>query len=275
MWRSDQNGIGGSQTAQRVAALRAEFARPTTPDGDPDAQRTICRGMRASRSPGRRRQLLARTRFFDQSVLDALDAGIDQVVVVGAGYDDRALRFRSAGVTFVELDHPATQADKRRRIQSLPAGSGGPALIPVDLRTDDVGRALTGAGHAADRPSLFICEGLLVYLTRTVIAGLLRDLAVRAGAGSTLAVSLAIHADGLDTSAVISGANAGRRFARSEPWLTVLPLGEWLALLREAGWGEEHVVEPAALVPGAPAGRSALVRARPVVGPASTGAGAA
>ena len=155
MWWSDRNGRrdpGGSQTAQRVAALRAEFDRPRTPDGDPDAQRSLCHGMRPSRAPGRRRQLLARTRFFDQAVLDALGAGVGQVVIVGAGYDDRALRFRAPGVTFFELDLPATQADKRRRLQSMAGGPGRARLVPIDLGCDDVVRALDAAGHAA-RPT--------------------------------------------------------------------------------------------------------------------------
>ncbi|HEX4009348.1 MAG TPA: SAM-dependent methyltransferase [Solirubrobacteraceae bacterium] len=273
-----QRDAGGSETAQRVAALRAGFDRPSTPEGDPDAQRAMCRGMRPSRAPGRRRQLLARTRFFDRAVLDALGAGIGQVVIVGAGYDDRALRFRTAGATFFELDHPATQADKRRRLEATAGGQGGPGapvLAPLDLRDDDVARVLDGIGHAADRPSLFICEGLLVYLTREAIAALLGGLAARAGSGSTLALSLAMHAHGLDSATVIADANAGRRFAGSEPWLTIMPLPEWLAVLRAAGWREERGVASADLVAGAADGRSALVLARPAAGSDAAPPGAA
>jgi hypothetical protein len=75
--------------------------------------------------------IIARTRFFDGRVLAAISAGTGQVVILGAGYDDRALRFRSPGVRFFELDHPATQADKARRLRALRAakpGSGGPTL---------------------------------------------------------------------------------------------------------------------------------------------------
>ena len=70
--------------------------------------------MRPVSAPEMQARLAARTRFFDEQVLAALDRGIRQVVIAGAGYDDRALRFRSPGVRYFELDHPATQADKRR-----------------------------------------------------------------------------------------------------------------------------------------------------------------
>ena len=65
----------------------------------------------------------ARTLHVDAAVDATLDAGIAQVLTVGAGYDSRPWRLGRSGVRFVEPDHPATQADKRRRAPSGP----GPA----------------------------------------------------------------------------------------------------------------------------------------------------
>jgi methyltransferase (TIGR00027 family) len=65
--------------------------------------------------------MAARTRFFDSGLLHACERGVGQVVIVGAGYDGRPLRFRRPGVTFYELDHPATQADKRARLAEVAA----------------------------------------------------------------------------------------------------------------------------------------------------------
>ena len=67
----------------------------------------------------------ARTVFFDDAVLDAIDRGVKQVVILGAGYDGRALRFRTPGVQFFEVDHPATQVDKLRRLAYLGVASDG------------------------------------------------------------------------------------------------------------------------------------------------------
>jgi Leucine carboxyl methyltransferase len=86
-----------SRTSQAVALTRAAMSRPHTEQGDPDAQRRLCEGMAPIRRP--RPGIWERTRFFDDQVMAAVAAGISQVVICGAGYDDRALRFRSPGVT--------------------------------------------------------------------------------------------------------------------------------------------------------------------------------
>src|SRR3954468_2594760 len=183
---------GGSSTAQRVAAVRAKFDRPVTPDGDPNAQRRLARGMKPGGAMRLRPHLLARTTFFDQAALDAIARGVDQVVIVGAGYDDRALRFRSPGVRFFELDHPATQADKRRRVEALGADTEGLVFVAADFARDSVAELLAEAGHDSSRPTLFVCEGLLIYLSADGIVNLLRALATRAAPAGELAVSMAV-----------------------------------------------------------------------------------
>jgi methyltransferase (TIGR00027 family) len=248
-----------------VALARAEFSRPHSPGGDPGAQRVLCRGMQPADIGGLRPSLAARTRFFDESVLAAISAGIGQVVIVGAGYDDRALRFRSPDVRFFELDHPGTQADKAARLRAMRADprSGGPTLAPADFRQDDVAAVLEACGHDAGRPTLFVCEGLLVYLDQATCVRLLAALRDRAAAGSRLAASLSVHRDGLDSARVKAVANARRRAGQAEPWLTILPAAAHLDLLRQAGWQPGQSVDAAQLGTGAEPGRSLLVTADP------------
>src|SRR5580704_3682653 len=118
-----------SRTSQAVALTRAGLDRPHSPDGDPAAQHALCAGMTFSPPSWLRPGIEARTRFFDQQVQAAISAGVRQIVICGAGYDDRALRFRSDGVRFFEVDHPGTQADKVRRLLAIarpePSGRGG------------------------------------------------------------------------------------------------------------------------------------------------------
>jgi methyltransferase (TIGR00027 family) len=136
-----------SRTSQAVALTRAGMSRPRTEQGDPDAQRRLCAGM----APVRRARpgIWARTRFFDDQVLAAVRAGVPQVVICGAGYDDRALRFRSPGVRFFELDHPATQADKARRLRAMGTDLQSVVLVPADFRDDDAAAALVVARSIA------------------------------------------------------------------------------------------------------------------------------
>jgi methyltransferase (TIGR00027 family) len=233
--------------------------RPCTAEGDPDAQRRLCEGMQPLRRP--RAGIPLRTRFFDGQVLAAISAGIPQVVICGAGYDDRALRFRSPGVRFFELDHPATQADKARRLRAMGADLRGAVLAPADFTGDDAAAVLAAAGHDASQPTLFLCEGLLIYLDRAVILRLLAGLRSRATALSSLAASVGTHPDGLDSGQVAAALNSGRRHGDTEPWLTVLPVPGWLRLLAEAGWRAESQADPRQGDPGE--GRSLLVVARP------------
>lgn len=255
-----------SRTSQAVALTRAGLDRPHSPDGDPAAQRALCAGMTFSPPSWLRPGIEARTRFFDQQVQAAIGAGVRQIVICGAGYDDRALRFRSDGVRFFELDHPGTQADKVRRLLSIarpgPSGRGGSGrpeplgglaglgepggpdalrrlgltVAAADFRTDDAAAVLDRCGHDRDLPSLFVCEGLLVYLDDATCRRLLGGLAARASRGSVLAASLATHDDGLDSAAVVTAANARRRTSEAEPWRTILPAAEHVMMVNGAGW---------------------------------------
>lgn len=128
--------------------------------------------------------LAARINWFDMQVIEALDAGIDQVAVIGAGYDSRAWRFARDGVRYFELDHPATQADKVAR-----APSDGPTYVAVDLTVTTASDALTGHGLDDRRPTFFVVEGVTMYLTKEVLHRALVDLRKVAAVGSRLSVN--------------------------------------------------------------------------------------
>jgi len=246
-----------------VALVRAELPRPCTPDGDPEAQCRLCAGMVPVGAFPLRAHLAARTRFIDEQVLTALGRGVDQIVVLGAGYDDRSLRFSAPGVRFFELDHPDTQTDKRDRLRAGRAELTGVTLAPADFRTVDVAAVLAAAGHRSDRPSLFVAEGLLVYLDEATIVSLLGAARTRSAPGTALVASLAVHADGLDSASVARRANAARPRGGTEPWRTILPVRHHLDLLSRAGWAAVEAIDDAAVDPSADPGRSLLVVAGP------------
>src|SRR5690348_11267261 len=112
-----------SETARRVAAYRLGFARLPAPFGDPAADDRLAgdvsAGLDFERDPRMDGYLRLRTSFFDQVVVDALERGVTQLALIGAGHDGRALRYAKSGVRWFEIDHPATQADKRRRLAHL------------------------------------------------------------------------------------------------------------------------------------------------------------
>ncbi len=136
--------------------------------------------------------LASRTAFFDGCVMDAQKEGVPQIVLVGAGYDGRALRFRSPDVVFFELDHPATQTDKLVRLRELEIDVDDIRFGSLDFTTDDTGLVLATLGHKAELRTLFVCEGVTIYLAEPVLRHLFRTLRERAASGSVLAANFAI-----------------------------------------------------------------------------------
>jgi methyltransferase (TIGR00027 family) len=185
-----------SHTAQRVAAYRLGFTRQASAFGDPEADvrlaRDVAAGVDVKPDSTMARYLRFRTAFFDQVVVNGLDRGVSQVAVIGAGYDGRALRYAKPGVRWFEVDHPATQRDKRDRMARLAITTPDIAFVAADLVHDDVAATLTAEGFAPDAPSLLLCEGLLAYLAPNVVAELLVRLRSIATAGTRLALSTRI-----------------------------------------------------------------------------------
>jgi methyltransferase (TIGR00027 family) len=188
-----------SVTARWIAAHRARLAdgRPSTPGGDTEAERRLYAGMgRRFVLPGLAPTgMAARTRFIDGEVARAIGQGMEQIVILGAGYDGRALRFGGGATRWIELDFPATQADKRRRLAALDVAPGQVAYAGVDLMTGDLDAALAAAGHDAGAPSLFICEGLMAYLSLEVNASMCQTMRARAAAGSVLTLNVRVAPD--------------------------------------------------------------------------------
>ncbi|MBT2225161.1 SAM-dependent methyltransferase [Nonomuraea sp. NEAU-A123] len=239
---------------REVCALgRAEFERPSTAEGDPDAGRVLVQGLQAIDPSGEPSDislslalLAPRAPCFDQLVLDAIAAGVPQVVNLGAGYDDRALRFRHSGVTFLDLDLPDIVGDKARRLQAIGTDTAPLALAAVDFHTDDVAEVLARAGHDAHRPTLFLAEHLALFLEPGEVASLLAGLSGRAAAGSTLAITAEVHPADLDSDLVVSTVD-DVMFGGAGPLHTIQSRDAWLALFERTGWRIDNADEVTAV----------------------------
>ncbi len=230
-----------SVTARVVAHARAGLDRPEVPTGDAAAERRLYESLGRSPLPETRTfrdRMARRTRFFDEATLAALGNGIDQVAIVGAGYDGRPLRFATPGVLWYEVDHPDTQADKRARLASVGADVSAVRFVPVDLVAGDLDAELERAGHEPGRPSLLLVEGLLGYLPRPVAHRLLSDLRRRAAAGSRLAAAFPVVPADVSSSGPRLRHWLRRRLvaAVGEPWVNVYTSSEVDAEFAAAGW---------------------------------------
>lgn len=176
-----------------------------------------------------------RTPAIDEA-LRARPAG--QLVILGAGLDTRAWRLPELARTRVwEVDHPASQQDKRARlagIPELPAVARSVRFTPADLAVDDLGEVLDAAGHDASAATTWLWEGVVPYLTRDAVRTTVAALTARSAPDSTLV---------LNYQAPSARASAGRLLARvlgssvtsGEPWRSLWPPKRMAELLAEYG----------------------------------------
>lgn len=128
--------------------------------------------------------MVPRTIAIDDAILAT---SAPQVVILGAGLDGRAWRLARPGTTFFEVDHPASQQDKRDRAESLDGAP--PTFVPVDFARDVITEALEAAGHRADVPTAWVWEGVVPYLTRPEVSATAAAIAARSAPGSRLIVN--------------------------------------------------------------------------------------
>jgi methyltransferase (TIGR00027 family) len=193
-----------SLTAAGIAMLRAiESSRPEDERMcfDPFARQFIpgwmywmgkiftATGYAEWRGPGVQGFLAARERFIDEYLQACLEAGIRQLVLLGAGYDSRAYRFEGLknGVKVFEVDHPATQALKVDRLKGiLGALPGYVVFVDIDFNRQSLERRLIECGYDPVLATLFIWQGVTYYLTPEAVDNTLAFVAQKSGPGSSI-----------------------------------------------------------------------------------------
>ena len=254
-----------SVTARGVAAYRLTFDRVPADYGEPENDQRLQVDVAAGLDPppsSLTKYLQARTFFIDQAVVGAIRDGFRQVVAVGAGYDGRSLRYAAPGVRWFELDHPATQRDKRARLHRLDISAAAIGFAPADFTTDDVADALASAGHTPDVPTLFTCEGVIAYLEVPTVTSLLRSLQAVAAPGSRFALEIPLVTDQPED-------DERRSSLRStvgdlgEPLLSSVARHELESFLAATGWVIDRAADPRGVTLGDGARNTMFIHASP------------
>lgn len=163
-------------------ALRAILTHPRSADAALRVVDWMWGGLHA--------HVALRVRYTDDACEAAIDEGIDQLVLLGAGFDTTSLRRAATPVRVFEVDAPTTQAHKRPVIDRLLAARDGhqTVWVPCDFEHDRLRDRLLGSGFEPGQPSLVIWLGVTPYLTRAAIDATLNDLALICAPGSRLIV---------------------------------------------------------------------------------------
>jgi len=199
------------------------------------------------RFPGLNNTTVARVRYFDDCMKSALSDGIEQLVILGAGYDTRAYRIEGANkIKVFEVDHPDTQSVKVEKIKGIfGALPRNVAYVAVDLATDDLGRRLAEHGYDVSKKTLFLMEGLVMYLPADAVDRILEFVVLNSGKGSSVVFDYVPEsvANGTCTD------NAGRDFGADmagmgEPFRFGIKEGTVEAFLARRGFSRIRDVTP-------------------------------
>ena len=147
------------------------------------------------RWPGVRTSVVARTRLIDDVIAASLGDHIEQLVILGAGFDSRAYRLRGVSdITVFEVDHPDTQAAKRRTLRRvLSAAPTHVRFVAVDFNQRQLDSVMPAAGYRDSARTFILWEGVTNYLTEAAVDTTLRWCA-RAAPGSRLLFTY-VHRD--------------------------------------------------------------------------------
>jgi methyltransferase (TIGR00027 family) len=251
-----------SRTSIVVAALRAFGARePDAAVRNPDwlaerlisaaeldriPEHPISAALREDYGKGRRNRevagmsnlMLIRTRFIDEHLRRALENGAKQLVILGAGFDTRAYRFADLlkDKRVFEVDYRSTQEIKKQRLAA--SSIAVPAYVrfaEIDFKKDSLHEVLLAAGYRPAEKSLFIWEGVSMYLSENAVSETLRSISSHSVAGSEVVMDFAGRAmiEMLEKFPQLSQHNYTTHWG--EPWTFGLPDGREGEFFRACG----------------------------------------
>lgn len=133
--------------------------------------------------------IVGRTRYIDDLVKAEIEQGIKQLVILGAGYDTRAYRLHELEeqVKVFELDHLATLKFKVAKVKiALKSFPRNLVYVPIDFTVDRLEAKLVPKIYDRNLRTLFIWEGVTMYLTAEAVDQTLAFIAGNSGQGSSV-----------------------------------------------------------------------------------------
>jgi methyltransferase (TIGR00027 family) len=141
--------------------------------------------------------MVVRTRYIDERLQRAIENGVSQIAILGAGFDTRAYRFAEQlrGKRVFEVDYRSTQELKKRRLVEV-FGSLPPHVrfIEIDFKKDSLREVLSSGGYQPGEKTFFIWEGVSMYLSEGAVRETLRTISNHSTPGSSLVMDFAERA---------------------------------------------------------------------------------
>lgn len=245
-------GAAGHRAAHQVLEGGSVFADPLASRIlGPDAEAAVAEARARPERRGLRLFIAMRSRLAEDCALTAIEGGVRQILVLGAGLDTFACRLPPReGLKVFELDHPATQRDKRARLAAAGIGEPGRlAFVAHDFEQGDMIGALVAGGLDMGQRTFVIWLGVTPYLTEDAVYATLAALA-RLPSGVEIVFDYAnpAHAIGEAQTRAFHDAMAERVAAQGEPFRCVLETPALHERARAMGFSDIEDFDRAALV---------------------------
>ena len=189
----------------------------------------------------------ARARFAEDALAAAVERGLSQVVILGAGLDTYAYRNPFHGrLSVFEVDYPDTQAWKRARLRAaLIPIPDTLTFAPVDFESQNLANGLVGAGFDASLQTFFIWLGVVPYLTQEAIWSTLAYIANLPG-GAHVIFDYGDPPDSLSPEVrILHDRRAAHVEAEGEPWVSYFDSDELKTKLTGLGFSGLEDLGPA------------------------------
>ena len=189
-------------------------------------------------------EVLARSRYVEEALVPMLANGLDQVIILGAGFDTSALTHANSGARFFEVDHPATQAEKRAILARHDGVAHAITFVPVDFATDNLAKALIEAGFDTNRPALISWLGVVMYLDQDVAIATLKQLRTILTRGSMILFDAYPRPEETSADEHLLFASA-RAFtaAAGEPMIGLFNSPAFSEAIEGSGWGIANIMK--------------------------------
>jgi methyltransferase (TIGR00027 family) len=210
-----------------------------------------------------RGHIILRNRYAEDCLQAAVERGGRQYVLLGAGYDTFAYRQPTWAkeLTIFEVDHPASQAAKRKLLAAAEiALPGNLRFAAVNFEFDPLQQGLQAARFDFTRPAFFSCLGVLVYLDEAAIAALFEFVGSMAR-GSELVFTFSQPDSALDEREMESRAKINSKVNEmGEPWRSYFEPEQLREMLLGAGFSDVDFLTPGAAAERYFVGRTDLLR---------------
>ena len=141
--------------------------------------------------PGMHDHLICRTRFIDDFIEENTSAGIEQYVILGAGYDSRAHRLKlPPKLKIFEVDQPEVQVIKRSKLPKSISNGENIIYVSIDFNNQSLKEQLLDAGFDKSKSTIYTLEGVSQYIPKEALSSTLKELAtLNANSNSKIFIS--------------------------------------------------------------------------------------